>query len=61
MSRDAYEFLQCDLHFADNYMQQPEGSEGYNPLFKVRYPLDIIGKGPAKYGQRGNTLQLTNQ
>jgi hypothetical protein len=48
MSCDAYEFLCLNIHFADNSMQQPEGSEGYDPLFKVRYPLDVIDKGLRK-------------
>jgi hypothetical protein len=30
MSHDAYEFLRRNLHFTDNYKQQPEGSEGYD-------------------------------
>jgi hypothetical protein len=33
MTHDAYEFLQCSIHFADNSLQQPEGTEGYDPLF----------------------------
>ena len=61
LSCDAYEFLQRNLYFADTYKQQPENSEGYDPLFKVRYPLDMIGKGLRKVWTRGNTLQLTNQ
>jgi hypothetical protein len=28
MSHDARKFLRRNLHFADNYMQQPEGSDG---------------------------------
>jgi hypothetical protein len=48
MSRDTYEFLQRNIHFADNSLHQPEASEGYDPLFKVRYPLDVIGKGLQK-------------
>ena len=45
MSRYAYEFLCHNIHSTDNYMEQPQGSEGYNLLFKVRHPLDVIGKG----------------
>ena len=45
MTRDAYEFLRRNIHFADNSLQQPEGTEGYDPLFKVRDALDAIGKG----------------
>jgi hypothetical protein len=58
MSRDAYEFLRRNLHFADNYKQQPEGSEGYDPLFKVRYPLDIIGKGLRKVWTVGQLVTI---
>ena len=35
MPCDAYEFLRRNLHFADNYMHQPEGSEGYDPLWTL--------------------------
>ena len=45
MTHNAYEFLQHNIHFADNSLQQPEGIEGYDSLFKVRYPLNAIGKG----------------
>jgi hypothetical protein len=58
MSRDAYEFLRCNLHFADNFIQQPEGSEGYDPLFKVRYPLDIVDKGLRKLWTAGQHITI---
>ena len=58
MPCDAYEFLRRNLHFADNYMHQPEGSEGYDPLFKVRYPLDIIGKGLHKIWTAGQHITI---
>jgi hypothetical protein len=60
MSRDVYEFLWRNLHFTDNYKQQPEGegSEGYDPLFKVRYPLDIIGKGLRKVWTAGQHVTI---
>jgi hypothetical protein len=48
MTRDAYAFLRRNIHFANNTLQQPEGTDGYDPLFKVRYPLDAIGKGLQK-------------
>jgi hypothetical protein len=56
MSHNMYEFLQRNIHFANNSLQQPEGGDGYDPLFKVRYPLDVIGKGLHKrYGPQANT------
>jgi len=58
ISRDAYEFLRRNLHFTDNYKQQPENSEGYDPLFKVRYPLDIIGKGMRKVWTAGQHVTI---
>jgi hypothetical protein len=57
-TRDAYEFLRLNLHFADNYKQQSEGSEGYDPLFKVRYPLDIIDKGLRKVWTAGQHVTI---
>ena len=32
-----------NIHFADNSLQQPEGTEGYDPLFKIRDALDTVG------------------
>ncbi len=45
MTCDAYEFLRRNIHFADSTLQQPEGTDGSDPLFKVRYPLDAPGTG----------------
>ncbi len=58
MTRDAYEFLRCNIHFADNTLQQPEGTNGYDPLFKVRYPLDAIGKGLRKVWTAGKDITI---
>jgi hypothetical protein len=56
MTRDAYEFLRRNVHFADNSLQQPEGTEGYDPLFKVRDALDVIGKGLRKVWTTGKDI-----
>jgi hypothetical protein len=58
MTHYAYEFLRCNIHFADNTLQQPEGTEGYDPLFKVRYPLDAIGKGLRKVWTAGKNITI---
>ncbi len=58
MSRNAYEFLRRNIHFANNSLYQPEGSEGYDPLFKVRYPLDVIGKGLRKIWTTGQHITI---
>jgi hypothetical protein len=58
MTHDAYEFLQCSIHFADNSLQQPEGTEEYDPLFKVRYPLNAIGKGLQKVWTPGKDITI---
>jgi hypothetical protein len=39
-------------------LQQPEGSEGYDPLFKVRYPLDVIGMGLQKIWTTGQHITI---
>jgi hypothetical protein len=31
MTCNAYEFLRGNIHFADNSLQQPEGTKGYDP------------------------------
>ncbi len=58
MSRDAYEFLCRYIHFADNSLQQPEGSEGYDLSFKVRYPLDFTGKELSKIWTVGQHIAI---
>ncbi len=55
MTRDAYEFLRRNIHFADNTLQQPEGTNGYDPLFKVRYPLMQLGRDYERYGLPAKT------
>jgi hypothetical protein len=53
-------FIDCSssIHFANNSLQQPEGSEGYDPLFKVRYTLDVIGKGLQKIWIAGQHITI---
>jgi len=58
MTRNAYEFLRRNIHFADNSLQQPEGSNGYDPLFKVRDALDAIGKGLRKVWTAGKDITI---
>jgi len=41
MTRDARRFI----HFSDNSKRKGKGISGFYPLFKVRYPLDIMIKG----------------
>ena len=48
-------YVRNSMTHADNTLQQPEGTEGYDPLFKVRYPLDAIGKGLRRYGPPAKT------
>jgi len=45
MSRNAFEFMRRNIHFADNATQKAQGELGYDPLFKVSYPLGVIMKG----------------
>ena len=45
MTRDAYTFMRRHLHFADNHKHNPKGSRGYDPLYKVAYPLETIQAG----------------
>ena len=59
MSRSAFEFLRRYIHFADNNKANPKGTTGYDPLFKVKYVLDVMMNGMKKYGQRDSILQLT--
>ena len=45
MTRDAYKFMRRYIHFCNNSKKKKKGEEGYDPLFKVSYALDEIGKG----------------
>jgi hypothetical protein len=58
MQRDAFEFLRRHFHFADNHKQMHEGEPGYNPLLKVRYFLDEIGKGLIRVWSAGKKPSL---
>ena len=58
MRRDAFEFLRRHIHFAENDQRKNQGEPGYDPLFKVRYVLDEIGKGLIKLCHAGKNLSL---
>ena len=45
MTRDAYTFMRRFIHFSDNSRRKGKGISGFDPLFKVRYPLDVMMKG----------------
>jgi hypothetical protein len=45
MSRGAYVFMRRYIHFADNHRQAEKGQPGYDALYKVWYPLDIMMAG----------------
>ena len=58
MRRDAFEFLRRHIHFAENDQRKNAGESGYDPLFKVRYVLDEIGKGLIRVWRAGQKLSL---
>ena len=45
MTRDAYTFMRRFIHFSDNSKRKGKGISGFDPLFKVQYPLDVMMKG----------------
>ena len=45
MTREAYQFMRRYIHFCDNSKKKSKGTRGFDPLFKVRYPLDVMMKG----------------
>jgi len=45
MMRDAFTFMHRFIHFSDSSKRKGKGISGFNPLFKVRYPLDVMMKG----------------
>ena len=45
MPLEAYEFMRSFIHFSDNANWVDKGTTGYDPLFKVRYPMSLFMKG----------------
>ena len=45
MSHNAFEFLRRYIHFADNSKAKLKGTAKYDPLFKVKYVLDVMMNG----------------
>lgn len=45
MTSDAYTFMRRFIHFSDSTKRKGKGSIGFDPLYKVRYPLDVMMKG----------------
>jgi hypothetical protein len=43
MRHNAYEFMRCFIHFADNSLDKPISSPGYDPLFTSRISTRLIG------------------
>jgi hypothetical protein len=58
MQRDAFEFIHRHIHFVDNHKQKCESELGYDPLFKVRYVIDEIGKGLIRVWSTGKKLSI---
>jgi hypothetical protein len=45
MTRDAFTFMRRFIHFWDSSKRKGKGTVGFDPLYKVRYPLDVMMKG----------------
>ncbi len=58
LGNSSYEVLGRHIHFADNHKQKHQSEPGYDPLFKVRYVLDEIGKGLIGVWSAGKKLSL---
>jgi hypothetical protein len=58
MTRNAYESMRHFIHFADNSLDKPIGSPGYDPLFKVRYALEAIQEGLLKVWSAGKDIAI---
>ena len=42
ITRDAFEFMRCHIHFVENREKKKPGEKGYDPLFKVRKIMNDI-------------------
>lgn len=58
MSRDAYEFMRRNIHFADNSLRKEQYQVGYDPLFKVSYALDTMMNGIRSAWQPGKHIAI---
>jgi hypothetical protein len=58
MTRNAYEFMHQYIYFTDNSMNIPNSSDGYDPLFKVRYALESIQEGLLKVWTAGKDAAI---
>jgi hypothetical protein len=58
MTWNAYEFMHQHIHFAGNSMNIASGSDGYDPLFKVRYAMKSIQEGLLKVWTAGKDVAI---
>ncbi|KAL3757005.1 hypothetical protein ACHAWU_003889 [Discostella pseudostelligera] len=58
MSRNAFEFLRHYIHFADNSKAKAKDEIGYDPLFKVSYPLEVMMGGMRQTWTAGKYITI---
>ena len=58
MPLEAYEFMRSFIHFSDNANWVDKGTTGYDPLFKVRYPMSLFMKGMRKAWVAGKHVTI---
>ena len=58
MTKDAYTFMRRHIHFSDNSTRKPKGVSGYDPLYKVRYPLKVMMKGMRRAWNAGKHVTI---
>lgn len=58
MPRDAYKFMRRYIHFADNSRRVARGKEGYDLLFKVKYPMEVFMSGMWKVWNAGKSMTV---
>ena len=58
MKHDAAAFVRRYIHFCDNDQKKPEGSKGYDRLFKISYALDTMTNGIRKAWIAGQRVTI---
>ena len=58
MHQKAYYFMRSYIHFADNGKRVAKGLNGYDPLFKVAYPIKHMMMGLRKIWTAGKHVTI---
>ena len=58
LTGNSFEFMRRYFHPALNKREIPKGKKGYDPLFKIRFVLDVVMKGLAAAWVAGQWITI---